>query len=249
MQPPFPPDGLFHAFAPRIAALPDRAPLAREDLLVQDFLLWQEGALALYYAPFDYINERARVALVGIAPGWFQMELAHRTARDALRSGLPPERASELARVTASFSGAIRKNLVAMLDGMGLHTALGLPSSWDLFGERLGLLHTTAVVRYPLFVRGANWTGYTPDPLRHPLLRRFVLEGLAEELRRVPAALVVPLGKSVAESLSYLASIGATDAARCLPGLPHPSGANAHRHAQFAAARPALADRVRAWFG
>jgi hypothetical protein len=136
-----------------------------------------------------------------------------------------------------------------MLDGLGLHEALGLASCWDLFGSRLDLLHTTAVVRYPVFVGGGNFTGYTPDPLRHPLLRRFVVEALANELALTPDALLVPLGKVVAEALALLAREGLVSAARCLPGLPHPSGANAHRHAQFAAAREAASGRMREWFG
>lgn len=244
-----PPHGLFHAYARRIAALPAHTPLARDDVLTDMFLLARDGPLELFYAPFDYVNEQARTVLVGIAPGWYQVELAHRTARDALLAGAGVEEAGMLARTTASFSGPIRRNLVAMLDAIGLGAALGLASGAELFGPRLDLLHTTAAVRYPVFVRGANWTGYGPDPLRHPLLRRFVEEALAGELARVPEALVVPFGTSVAGALAHLVAIGALDAARCLPGLPHPSGANAHRHAQLAAVRERAAAHVRAWFG
>jgi hypothetical protein len=246
--PLLPPGGLFPQFAERIAALPERSPLAREDLLTDEFLLARDGTLTLYYAPFDYVNTAARVVLIGIAPGWYQTEVAFRTARDSLRAGVPLEQAGALARTTASFSGAIRRNLVAMLDELGLHTALGVASSWELFGERRDLLATSAVVRYPLFVRGGNYTGYGPDPLRHPLLRRFVFEALVGELARMEGALVVPLGRSVAESIDALTRAGALDATRCLPGLPHPSGANAHRPAQFAAIRPLAAARLREWF-
>ena len=30
----------------------------------------QEEGLAVYYAPFDYVTEGAKVAVVGITPGW-----------------------------------------------------------------------------------------------------------------------------------------------------------------------------------
>jgi hypothetical protein len=246
--PVIPPHGLFEAFAPRIAALPARTPLARADLLDDAFLLARDAALELFYAPFDYVNPSARAVLVGIAPGWYQVERAFRAARDALVAGEPLHEASRLARTTASFSGPIRRNLVAMLDGIGLPEALGVISGWELWGARQDLLHTTAVVRYPVFVRGGNWTGYSPDPLRHPLLRRFATEALAAELAAVPRALVVPFGKSVAETLAHLVDAGALDASRCLPGLPHPSGANAHRPAQFAAVRERAAERVEAFF-
>ncbi len=34
----------------------------------------------MYYAAFDHVNEDAKVAVVGITPGWNQMEIAHRAA-------------------------------------------------------------------------------------------------------------------------------------------------------------------------
>jgi hypothetical protein len=246
--PILPPGGLFHAYAPCIRALPAHTPLARADVLTSDFLLARDALLELYYAPFDYVNEQARVVLVGIAPGWYQVERAFVNARDALLEGASEADASRLARTRASFSGPIRRNLVAMLDGIGLAAALGITSAWELWGERQELLHTSAVVRYPVFVRGGNWTGYNPDPLRHPLLHRFVTEALADELARVPSALVIPFGKSVAGALAHLAETGALDASRLLPGLPHPSGANAHRPAQFAAIRQLATERVKFFF-
>ena len=71
----------FAQFAARIAALPDRERLTRDDLLVPDLLLHREGRLAIYYAPFDYINPLAKVVLVGISPGFRQMEIALRESR------------------------------------------------------------------------------------------------------------------------------------------------------------------------
>lgn len=56
----------------------------RETVLVEDFLLYREGRLTIYYAPFDHINETARVILLGVTPGWTQMKLAFETVRDAV---------------------------------------------------------------------------------------------------------------------------------------------------------------------
>jgi hypothetical protein len=241
---------LFARFAPRIAALPARAPLTRDDLLVPDFLLQREGRLAIYYAPFDFVNERAKVALVGITPGFRQMEIAHRAARRAVLAG-GRSAADICARVKyeASFAGPIRRNLVAMLDGIGLPAALGIDSCWALYGDRRDLLHTSAVVRYPVFVDGADWTGHTPPVRRSPVLQEYARDLLPGELRLAADALVVPLGKCASDAVGALAAGGALDPARCLIGLPHPSGANGHRQAQYERMRPELSARVAVWFG
>lgn len=230
--------------------MPARARLTRADLLVPDFRLHEEGRLAIYYAPFDYINTGAQVALVGITPGFRQMEIALRESRDALLAGRESHEAI-CARVKyrASFAGPIRAFLLAMLDGIGVPAALGLPASAALYAERTDLLHTSAVARHPVFSDGADWTGHTPPVRRSPLLRHYLWEMLLPELRAVPGALVVALGKCASDALETLVAADALDPARCLIGLPHPSGANGHRHAQFARVQPEMSRRVAAWFG
>lgn len=244
-----PAGALFARFAPAIAALPPAERLTRDDLLVPDFLLHTEGRLAVYYAPFDHVEPRARLVLVGISPGFRQMEIALRRSRDALLAG-ESSGAAIGARVKyeASFAGPIRKNLLGLLDGIGLPAALGIPSSAALYAERRDLLQTSAVVRHPVFVGGADWTGHAPQVRASSLLRRYLWEGLLPELRAVPEALVVSLGTCASDALSGLVQAGALDPARCLIGLPHPSGANGHRQAQFARVRTALAAQVAAWF-
>ena len=230
--------------------MPARERLTRADLLVPDFRLHEEGRLAIYYAPFDYINTGAQVALVGITPGFRQMEIALRESRDALLAGRESHEAI-CARVKyrASFAGPIRAFLLAMLDSIGLPAALGLPASAALYAERTDLLHTSAVARHPVFSDGADWTGHTPPVRRSPLLRYYLWEMLLPELHAVPGALVVALGKCASDALETLVAADALDPARCLIGLPHPSGANGHRHAQFARVQPEMSRRVAAWFG
>jgi hypothetical protein len=240
---------LFSRFTPAIAALPDYLRLTRGDLLTPDFLLEQDGRLAIYYAPFDYVNPGARVALVGITPGFRQMEIALRESRDALRRGAPGAEIVARVKYQASFAGPIRKNLVGILDGIGLPQALGIATSALLYTERTDLLQTSAVVRHPVFVNGKDWTGHTPPVRANALLRRYLWEAMLPELRAVPDALLISLGKCASDALAALVAAGALDPARCLIGLPHPSGANGHRHAQFAAVRDDLAAQVAAWFG
>lgn len=241
---------LFARFAPQIAALPPGERLTRAELQMPEFLLHRAGRLAIYYAPFDFINPRARVVLVGITPGFRQMEIALRASRDALLAG-ETDWAAICARVKyqASFAGPIRHFLLAMLDGIGIPAALDIPASAALYAGRADLLQTSAVVRHPVFVGGADWTGHTPPVRGNPILRRYLWEVLLPELRAVPGAIIVSLGKCASDAIEMLVAAGALDPARCLIGLPHPSGANGHRHAQFARVQPEMAARVAVWFG
>jgi hypothetical protein len=235
---------LFQRYAPFIAVLPERERYDKEDLFIPDLLLHHEGRLEIYYAPFDYVNEKARVVLLGITPGWMQMEIAHREARRALLTGLSTTEVCRHAKTRASFAGSMRGNLVSMLDGLGLPRLLGVPSGESLFGEHRPLIHTTSAIRYPVFVNGRNYTGHGPGILDVPLLRHFVEHRLAGELRRTPGAVVIPLGKSVSTVLEHLCARGVVERSRCLLGFPHPSGANGHRLRDFAEHREGLARQM-----
>jgi len=41
----------------------------KQSVVIDDFLLNKEGNLEIYYAPFDYINSKAKIVIVGITPG------------------------------------------------------------------------------------------------------------------------------------------------------------------------------------
>src|SRR5713226_946243 len=163
---------LFDQFAESIRSLPDRIPFAKADLLTPQFRLHEEGRVQIYYAPFDYVNENAKVVLVGITPGWTQMEIAYRFARRALLDGLLPVEVCRYAKQQASFAGSMRKNLISMLDRLDLPKFLGVPSCELLFSDYGSLSHTTSVIRYPVFVNDANYAGHVPDLLATACLRR-----------------------------------------------------------------------------
>lgn len=196
------------------------------------FLLAQQGALSSYYIPFEYVNPQARVVLVGITPGLVQWQNAICQAVNSLRAGVDAVEVLRQCKQTGAFSGAMRPNLVAMLDHIGLHGYLGLASCAELFGRASHLVQTTSVLRNPVFINGENYNG-TPDMLKHPMLRQQLLDGFARECRQLPEAIYIPLGPKVAKALAWLGEQGYLDSDRVLAGLPHPSGANAERIAYF----------------
>jgi hypothetical protein len=237
----------FERFRETLAGLP--RDLMEEDVLRPDLRLVQNDALELYYAPFDYVNEHARVILMGITPGRYQLWRACSVARDAIAECLPDVDVLRRVKQAASFSGPMRKNLVSMLDGIQLNAALGLDSTRALFEDRAAhLLFSTSAVSFPVFVRGRNYTGSSPRLLGHSLLRRVAEEVFADRVSRVPGALVIPLGKVAGEVGEHLVQTGKLTSGRILKGFPHPSGGNGHRVREYDENRTALTRAVAEWF-
>src|SRR5262245_9874268 len=104
----------FEALLPAIMALPAGRPLNREELLVDAFRLHRDRTVEVYFMPTDGLNPAAKLMLLGITPGWTQLELAYRHVRGGLGEGLAPAAARRHARYAASFGGPMRKNLVSM---------------------------------------------------------------------------------------------------------------------------------------
>jgi hypothetical protein len=222
---------LFGKFAPVIRAL-SPTELAGASSLDDKLCIAHEGSLAVCYTPFEYVNPQASVVIVGITPGRTQLVNAVRELRRQLDLGAPETQALRAAKLTGAFSGAMRPNLVCLLDAIGLQRWLGLRTCADLFGSASGLVQTTSVLRNAVFVAGENYNG-TPNMTRSPLLQREMLEGFGADARQLPQAVYLPLGDKVGEALHWLADRGVLDRSRILAGLPHPSGANAERIAYF----------------
>ncbi len=215
--------------------------------LPDPLLMEREGELAVYYAPFDYVNTGARVVLVGITPGIQQATNAARSLHDCLQQGLDLPEALRTAKHVGAFSGPMRNNLINLLDSIGLNRKLGLASSAMLWNGNGALFHTTSMLRYPVLLEGRNYNG-APAVQSSSLLERCFRTGFAREVEQLPHAVFVPLGPKVEAQLQRLVREGVIDDARVLDGLPHPSGANAERIAYWLGrkAREQLSGRTNA---
>jgi len=192
------------------------------------FRIERQEKLSIDWAPFDYTPPTARLAVLGITPGRTQALNALSAFRRALLAGQDNESALRTAKLEGSFSGAMRGNLVGMLDSIDAQHVLGVSSCADLFRPEHELVHLTSALRYPVFVNSQNYNG-TPNMLRTPVLRSMIETYLAAEVRLLPEALWLPLGPKPAAALHHLASIGVLSADRIIEGMPHPSGANIER--------------------
>jgi len=150
-----------------VTSLPERERYQQTELLVPDLRMGSddEGKVVVYYAPVEWRNPEARLAIVGVTPGFTQMEIAVRVARRELLAGADPDTACRRAKCAACFAGPMRQNLVSMLDGLTLSEFLGCAAE-ALFTTSSHLLHATFAVCFPVFVDGQNHTGSRPRLIR-----------------------------------------------------------------------------------
>ncbi|MGH2317793.1 hypothetical protein ACRC6Q_08485 [Planococcus sp. SE5232] len=223
-----------------------RSSYTDESLINETFLLDRDDKkkLEIYYAPFEYVNEEAKVVIVGITPGMHQMKRSFSTVIDAVGKERDDEEILRQVKNNSSFEGTMRKNLVKMLDELGLNGHLGLSTSLELFEEASHLVHTTSVLAYPVFHNGKNYSGSTPNLLKNEILKKYLTENFATELETLSDALIIPLGVNVSNALNYLVDQGLVASGNILSGFPHPSGGNGHRHKQFAENKDAMEEKL-----
>ncbi len=238
----------FNQYKNLIQSLP--SSLTQESLLSEQFLLETDAKkkLELYYAPFEYVNERAKVVIVGITPGLHQMKKSFSTVLNAKNQIDSDEDILQQVKNNSSFDGPMRKNLVQMLDEIGLHEYLGLSSTSDLFNEACHLVHTTSVIPYPVFYNGKNFSGSTPNILKTEILKKYVTECFATEMSNLDNPLIIPLGVNVSAVLNYLADKQILNSNCLLLGFPHPSGGNGHRLKQFMENKDQMKEMLRVHF-
>lgn len=193
----------------------------------------EEGPLRIELSPFDHIERGAQLVIVGITPGAQQRDLAAAAYERQILNGETVAAANRAAKFAASFGGAMRANLVRMLDTIGATSFVGLQSFAQAFdAATVGKVHFTSALRYPVFHSGANYNGQVPM-LSSATLRSMIETLLREEAEALPDAIWQPLGDKPVAALKHLVSLGILKAEQIAPALPHPSGANAERIAFF----------------
>lgn len=229
-----------------IRTLPIKPQYSKQDLLIEDLLIAREGQLEMYYAPHnEYINPLSKIVLVGITPGWTQMELAYRTASQSLHRGDTFEEACKSAKIAARFAGSMRTNIINMLAELGVSHYFEIERASDLFEAKGTLLHTTSLLRHPVFVAKQNYNGHLPSLMNSQFLYKRISESFPQEISMLDEPLIIPLGKSVEKVLRQLVNQNKIIAGNYLWGFPHPSGANGHRLKQFETAKPEMIRTLR----
>ena len=189
----------------------------------KEFLIKKDGNIEIYYAPFDYINTKAKIVIVGITPGLQQMLQSY----EVINQGKSLKEVKDL----SSFKGSMRTGLIKYLDELKINDILKIKSCESLFNKNSRYLHTTSLVKYPVFDKGKNYSG--ANILKKKILLDFIEKNFLEELKTLKKSIIVPLGNTVSSTIEYLNNKYNLKLACFLKGFPHPSGANARKNIQF----------------
>ncbi|MDC3401099.1 hypothetical protein OAX33_03795 [Candidatus Pelagibacter ubique] len=187
------------------------------------FLINKEGNIKIYYAPFDYVNSKAKIMIVGITPGLQQMLQSFQ----AINEGKSLKEVKDL----SSFKGSMRTTLIKYMDDLKINKKLKIKSCESLFDLHSKYLHTTSLVKYPVFDKGRNYSG--SNILKKELLLNFIEKNFLKELKIHQNSIIIPLGNTVSSTIRYLNEKYNLELSCFLEGFPHPSGANARKNIQF----------------
>jgi hypothetical protein len=227
-----------------LSGITEEAVISKKFLIESD----EKKKITIYYAPFEYVNPDAKVVIIGITPGMFQMKQSYTTVWNYKDTPISDEKLLHEVKKQSSFQGPMRKNLITMLDELQLHTYLHISSTSQLFDTHSHLVQTSSVIKYPVFYRGKNYNGSTPNMIRTEILMSYILEGFVKELEMMNQPLLIPLGVNVSRLLEFLMENNHLKEHSILHGFPHPSGGNGHRHRQFAENKEKMKKKLEDFF-
>mgnify|MGYP003683103165 CR=1 FL=1 len=195
----------------------------KSNIINNKFLVNKESNIEIYYAPFDYVNPKAKIMIVGITPGLQQMLQSF----EVINEGKSLKKVKDL----SSFKGSMRTTLVKYLDELKVNKRLKIKSCESLFNKDNKYLHTTSLVKYPVFNKGKNYSG--ANILKKKILLDFIEKNFLQELKTLKKSIIIPLGNTVSYTIEYLNKKYDLKLRCFLKGFPHPSGANARKNIQF----------------
>ena len=189
----------------------------------KNFLIKREDNIEIYYAPFDYINSKAKIMIVGITPGLQQMLQSF----EAVKEGRSLKEVKDL----SSFKGSMRTTLIKYLDALNINKKLRIKSCESLFNINSKYLHSTSLIKYPVFDKGRNYSG--SGLLKKKILLDFLEAHFVKELKKLDKTIIIPLGNTVSSTIDYLNNEFKLNLKCFLKGFPHPSGLNVRKDIQF----------------
>lgn len=178
-------------------------------------------SIEVFYLPFEHLNPKARIVLVGMTPGHKQML----TVAEAVSTQLTRFGSIDLKAIkkNGAFAGLkMRSNLTRMLNYYDIPSLIGVSSGAALFESQWPSLQTTSLLRYPVFVDGKDFSGQI-DMLDNPALRKYVVNYFCREIASLDNPYIIPLGDEASEAVKVLVDEKLISGDRVIDRLRHPS--------------------------
>ena len=125
----------------------------------------------------------------------------------------------------------MRTTLIKYLDALNINKKLKIKSCESLFNINSKYLHSTSLIKYPVFDKGRNYSG--SGLLKKKILLDFLEAHFVKELKKLDKTIIVPLGNTVSSTIDYLNNEFKLNLKCFLKGFPHPSGLNVRKDIQF----------------
>jgi hypothetical protein len=208
-----------------------------------DTLIAKESTYEVFYIPFEHVNRRARLVIVGITPGMNQLEMAYAEAQRLLHLGVIHAEILEAVKALAAFGGeAMRPNLLRMLRHFNFAKMLEISDEADLWDGASALLHSTSVVPHAAFKNGKMFSGSFEEITKVRALReRFENDFVPTLSELADDAVYVALGKTPYDALRHCVGLGVIRQDQLLGALAHPSRSGGSQVAVYLGEK-ALAD-------
>lgn len=205
----------------------DLKRLGQRGVGAAEFNLGKEGKYSLQYIPFEHVNAKAKLVIVGITPGNNQLDLAYQAAQELLEAGVPDEEILTEVKKAGAFGGkSMKPNLLKMLRHFQFEKLLGIDDVDSLWGTNAGLLHSTSVVPHAAFKDGERFNGSFDEIMASPLLKKCFLDCFVPSVREITVeALFVALGPCPQAALDWCVKEGALRQEQVLGSFCHPSSA------------------------
>ncbi len=188
-------------------------------------LIGSSGPYCVFYTPFEYVERRARLMIVGITPGTTQIALAYDKAKDLLRAGTPDADILRDVKAYAAFGGVMRTRLIKMLHHFDFASLLGLQREEELWGSAAHLLHSTSVVPHAAFKNDEMFKGTFDEILLSSALRESFENHFVPDLALLqPETVFVALGDTPLAALDHCVGRGLISRNQVLGAFAHPSG-------------------------
>lgn len=201
------------------------------------FLLNQTDRLREYYTPFDYVNEDAKLCIVGITPGETQLKKGLQAAKKILleEKYASDEDILKAVKPVGAFSGGLRTWLIRILNHLDIPEVLHLSDSSDLFNKQDMPVHFTSALNNCLFIKNQNkWKDYNNSVFSFKGKDRELLEisinnGLLKEVELLKKCIFLPIGVPCNEIFRFLVEQNVIDESRVIFDCIHASGSQSSR--------------------